>query len=183
MNSLARSSALGLRRLYRRPNFFSGERQVLDSDAYRIMNRVGYRRRHRDDWSLTDAHAVVRSAAHRSLDDDLTQPRDIANAGNLVIAEVERRHLAVGKEQFFGQCVACSHDNAAVDLAVVQKRIKHLAGMMSCDEATELDLTALRIDLDFRHLTAHGSLRPDLVILIMAFDDDRRALGLHNLAV
>ena len=71
------------------------------------MNRVGYRRRHRDDWSLTDAHAVVRSAAHRSLDDDLTQPRDIANAGDLIIAEVERRHFAVGKEQFFGQCVAC----------------------------------------------------------------------------
>jgi hypothetical protein len=70
------------------------------------------------------------------------QPRDVANGGDLVIAKVQRRHFAVGKEQFLSQCVTDALHNAAVDLAVVQQRIENFAGMMNGDEATQLDLAA-----------------------------------------
>ena len=55
--------------------------------------------------------------------------------------------------------------------------------MMNRHEPTELDFTALRIDLHLCHLRAHGRLRSDLVILIPAFDDDRCSVGFHDLAV
>src|SRR5262245_39500542 len=137
--------------LQRAKNFFSGDGQVHDPHAHRVIDSVGDGRGHLGDRAFADFFALKWSCPILSVHERGFQRHQIFYVRDLVFAQIGRHDSAVFHDHLFHQGVAHALHNAAIDLPLEPHWIQNCRHVMHGVQPAQVDLTGLDVDLDFRN--------------------------------
>src|SRR5436853_3248750 len=163
MTALIEPVNIALRSAQSPPDLLRGERHLKMQHAAlveRIENRV-YNRRHGTDRAELAAALdteEVGPAGHAFIE-SIAQRRQLVGARHAVVHEGSGKQLpaVLIVDRLLVQGLADALCNAALDLSFDDDVIDDAADVVATDEARELDLSGLGIDLDFANL---GAVRP-----------------------